>query len=86
MDKTYELFHNGLLRTIKFKTRNEKTTYETIEFSIHQTLTDENGKVIVDNGNTYFFEPRQFEEFFTPIINDMKARFDNANNASEPNT
>jgi hypothetical protein len=49
-------------------------------------LTDEDGKVIVDNGQTYFFEPRQFEEFFTPIINDMKARFDNANNASEPNT
>ena len=86
MDKTYELFHNGLLRTIKFKTHNHSTSYETIEFTIKQRLTDEDGKVIVDNGNTYFFEPRQFIEFFTPIVNDMKVRFENEQSSSEPNT
>lgn len=86
MDRTYELFHNGLLRTIKFKTRNEKTSYETIEFSIHQKLTDEDGKVIVDNGQTYFFEPKQFTEFFAPIINDLKVRFEHEQSSSKPNT
>jgi hypothetical protein len=85
MDKVYELYRNGLMKTIKFKRHNVGTSYETVEFTTHQTLTDENGKVIVDNGNTYFFEPREFKEMFAPIINDLKAKF-NENSTSESNT
>lgn len=84
MDKVYELYRNGLMRTIKFKSRNVGTSYETIEFSIHQTLTDENGKIVVDNGNTYFFSPKEFKEFFMPIVNDLKAQYENE--TSESNT
>jgi hypothetical protein len=46
-------------------------------------LTDENGKVIIDSGNTSFFDPREFKDFFEPIINDLKVRFDNANSIQE---
>lgn len=86
MDKTYELYRDGLMRTIKFKRHNVGTSYETIEFTTHQTLRDDSGKVIVDNGHTYFFEPREFKEFFTPIIDDLKVRFKHANDSSESNT
>ena len=85
MNKTYEIYRDGLMRTIKFKEHNVGTSYETVEFTVHQTLTDDNGKVIVDNGNTYFFTPKEFTEFFMPIVNDLKVSNDE-NSTSQSNT
>ena len=39
-----EFYRNGLLKTIKIKEHNMRTSYETIEFTIKSKLTDDNGK------------------------------------------
>ena len=84
LNKVYEFGRSdGLLKTVIVKEHNKGTSYETIEFTIKNKLTDQNGKVIIDNGHTSFFEPREFRDFFEPIINDLKARFDNANSIQE---
>ena len=44
-----EFYRNGLLKTVKIKEHNMGTSYETIEFTIKNKLTDDTGKVIVDN-------------------------------------
>jgi hypothetical protein len=77
MDLEYELHREGLTRTIKIKQHNSKTSYETIEFTIKNTLVDAKGKVVLEGGHTSFFEPREFKEFFEPIINELKVRLDN---------
>lgn len=84
MNKVYEFGRSdGLLKTVIIKEQNKGTSYETIEFTIKNKLTDETGKVIIDSGHTSFFEPREFKDFFGPIINDLKARFDDANSIQE---
>lgn len=80
MDREYELFRGGVLTKIKIKDH----PYDTVEFTITKRLDDEEtGKKIVDSGYTMFFDPREFREFFTPIINDMKVRFDNERNENQ---
>ena len=83
MNKVYEFYKAGMLKTITIKEQNKGTSYETIEFTIKNKLTDEHGKVIIDSGHTSFFDPRVFKDFFEPIINDQKVRFDNANSIQE---
>jgi hypothetical protein len=73
MDKTYELFKNGLLTTIKVKDHS----YDLVEFTMKKKLTNDDGKVLVDSGYTMFFSNREFKEFWEPIINDMKVRIEN---------
>jgi len=80
LNKIYEFGRSdGLLKTIIIKEHNLNTSYATIEFTIKNKLTDENGKVIIDSGHTSFFDPREFKDFFEPIINDLKVRFEDAN-------
>jgi hypothetical protein len=79
MDLEYELYREGLTRTIKIREHNANASYATIEFTIKNKLVDSNGKVIIDGGHTCFFEPKEFKEFFEPIINELKVRLDNAN-------
>jgi hypothetical protein len=80
LNRVYEFGRSdGLLKTVIIKEHNINTSYATVEFTIKNKLTDENGKVIIDSGHTSFFEPREFKDFFGPIINDLKARFDDAN-------
>lgn len=82
--KVYEFGRpDGLLKTVIIKEQNVGTTYETIEFTIKNKLTDENGKTIIDSGHTSFFTHREFKDFFEPIINDMKVRFDNDSNQAK---
>jgi hypothetical protein len=78
MNKVYEFGRSdGLLKTVIIKEHNKGTSYETIEFTIKNKLTDDKGKTIIDSGHTSFFDPREFKDFFEPIINDLKVRFDN---------
>ncbi len=72
-----EFYRGGLLKTVKIKEHNKGTSYETIEFTIKNKLTDDTGKVIIDTGHTSFFSPKEFIEFFGPIFKDMKERLDN---------
>jgi len=78
MDLEYELYREGLTRTITIKEHNINTSYATVEFTVKNKLVDANGKIIIDGGHTCFFEPREFKEFFQPIINELKVRLDNA--------
>ena len=71
--KEYEFFKAGLLKKIVIKEHQ----YDLIEFTIYQKLTDENGKVIIDSKQESYFTSREFKEFFTPLVNDLKERFDN---------
>jgi hypothetical protein len=69
-----EIYRGGLMRTIKLK----ELRYDLIEVTFTTKLTDEEtGKVITDSGHTWFLESKEFKEFFTPIINDLKERLDN---------
>jgi len=69
-----EIYRGGLLRTIKVKEQK----YDLIELTVTTKLTDEaTGKVITDSGHTWFFETKEFREFFTPVINELKARLEN---------
>ena len=80
LNKVYEFGRSdGLLKTIIIKEHNVGTSYVTIEFTIKNKLTNENGKVVIDSGHTSFFEPREFKDFFEPIINDLKVRFEHGN-------
>jgi hypothetical protein len=72
-----EFYRDGLLKTVTIKERNKGASYETIEFTIKNKLTDVDGKVIIDSGHTSFFSPKEFREFFGPIFKDMKERLDN---------
>jgi hypothetical protein len=81
MDNTYEIGRNGCLTTIKIKDH----VYDMVEFTITKYLADERGNEIVNSGYTTFFSNKEFTQFFTPIVNDLKARIDNANNASITN-
>jgi len=82
MDNTYEIGRGGGLTTFKIKDHS----YDVVEFTIKKYLVDENGKEIVNSGYTTFFSNKEFLEFFTPIVNDLKVRLDDANNASNTNT
>lgn len=82
MDNTYEIGRGGGLTTVKIKDHS----YDVVEFTITKYLADESGKEIVNSGYTTFFSNKEFTEFFTPIVNDLKARLDNANHASNTNT
>jgi hypothetical protein len=75
MNSTYELSRNGLLTTLVIKDHD----YDVVEYSITKKLVDVDGKVIVDSTNQMFFSNREFKDFFEPIINDLKVRFDDAN-------
>ena len=83
-NKEYEFGRSdGLLKTVIIKEHNMNTSYATIEFTIKNKLTDEHGKTIIDSGHTSFFDPREFNEFFGPIVNDLKVRIENANSIQE---
>lgn len=82
MDNTYEICRGGGLTSFRIKDH----AYDTVEFTIKKYLEDDKGKVIIDSGYTVFFSDREFREFFAPIVNDLKVRIENANNASESNT
>jgi len=75
MDKTYEIFRDGLLSTIKVKSH----AYDTIEFTMTKRMTDTNGKELINSGYTMFFSSREFKEFFTPIVTDLQKELDNGN-------
>jgi hypothetical protein len=69
-----EIYRGGLMRTIKVK----EMQYDLIELTVTTKLTDETtGTVITDSGHTWFFETKEFREFFTPVINELKARLEN---------
>jgi hypothetical protein len=68
MDLEYELYREGLTRTIKIKDHNVGTSYATVEFTVKNKLVDQNGKVVIDGGHTCFLIPKEFKEFFVQLL------------------
>jgi hypothetical protein len=82
MASTYEFGHDGGLTAFKIKDH----CYDVVEFTIIKYLDDKRGKRNINSRCTTFFTKQEFKQFFTPLINDLKVRFDNEDNTSEPNT
>jgi len=57
--------------------------YDLLEFKFKRKMTTEEGKVIVDNEYTMFFEPEEFKNFFTPLVNELKVRFEMTQNLKD---
>lgn len=74
MDNTYELCKQGLTTTLVVKDH----AYDIVEFTLRKKLIDNDGKVIVDSRYEMFLSSKEFKDFFQPLIDDMKVRFDNA--------
>ncbi len=72
MDNIYELSKQGLTTTLTVKDHD----YDVVEFTLRKNLIDENGKTIVDSKYEMFFSNREFKDFFQPLVNDLKVRFD----------
>lgn len=72
-----ELYKGGLMTTVKVM----KHEYDNIEVTFKRNLNSETGKPIIDSKFTMFFTEREFKEFFLPLVNEMKVRFENV---SEP--
>jgi hypothetical protein len=68
-----ELYKGGLLTTV----RVVKHEYDNIEVTFKRNLKSETGKPIVDSSFTMFYTEQEFREFFLPLINEMKVRFEN---------
>jgi hypothetical protein len=75
-NREYEYFKSGLLKTITVK---EHPDFDTVELRFKQKLTEDDGRNIINSDNVWFFTKEEFESFFTPIINDLKAKFENDN-------
>ena len=73
LNKEYEFFRQGLLKTVKIK----EHAYDVVEFTITQKVTNESGKVLIDSEHTSFFSSEEFKQFFAPIVNDMKEYIEN---------
>ena len=73
MDNTYELNKQGLTTTLTVKDHD----YDVVEFTLRKKLIDEKGKVIIDSKYEMFFSNREFQDFFQPLVNDLKVRFEN---------
>lgn len=72
MNKVYEFYKDGLYKTIVIK----EHMYDMIEFTILQRLTDDDDNVLIDSKHDQYFTNKEFKEFFSPIVNDLKERFD----------
>lgn len=77
MHKKYELYRNGVLVEFSFV---DLDVGDTVQMKIHRELKNDKGEFIVNSTHEHYFTQRQFREFFTPIVNDLKERFDNESN------
>jgi hypothetical protein len=81
MDNTYEMYKAGLLTTLTVK---DLEVGDLVELKLHRILVDEiSGKEIINSSYKMYYTPDELKSFLHPFINDMKARFENANSVQE---
>lgn len=72
---------DGLYKSIVVKEHK----YDLVEFTVTQKLTDPNtSKVISDTGYKTFYTNKEFKDFFEPLINELKVKFNNDNIPTNP--
>lgn len=72
MNIDIEISRPDLYRSIKVKS----LPYDLVEFTIKQKCFADDGKVITDSGYTTFYSTKEFKDFFQPLINELKVKFD----------
>lgn len=81
MDNTYEIFRGGTLTSVQIK---DLEVGEHVMVKIHRHLVDEKtGKEVINTTMDMFFTPRELKDFFEPIVNDLKVRFENADSIQQ---
>jgi hypothetical protein len=73
MNIDIEISRPDLHRTIKVKSHK----YDLVEFTIRQVSFDDKGRELTNSAHTTFYSSREFKDFFQPLINELKERFDN---------
>ena len=81
MNIDIEISRPDLFRSVRVKSHN----YDLVEFTIKQISFDNNGKELTNSAHTTFYSTKEFKDFFQPLINELKARFDEQS-TSESNT
>lgn len=81
MNSTYEFNHESGLTVVNIKDHH----YGIVEFTIVKHLDNKVSKKPMSSKCTTFFTKKEFKEFFTPLINDLKVRFDNEDDTSGSN-
>lgn len=72
MNINIEISRPDLYRSITVKS----IPYDLVEFTIKQTSYMEDGKILTDGGYTTFYSTKEFKDFFQPLINELKVKFD----------
>ena len=80
MKNSYEIFKGGLLTRIEI---NDVDVGGDVQVKFHRRLTDDKGKDIINSSYEFFFTPRELRDFFQPIVDDLKVRFENADSVQE---
>lgn len=75
MNIDIEICRPDLYRTIKVKSHD----YDLVEFTIKQIAYDNHGRELTNGGHTTFYSTKEFKDFFQPLVNELKVRFDNDN-------
>lgn len=73
MQNVYELYRAGLMTTMTIK---DVPSVDMVQVSIVRNLKDSSERDIINSTLEMYFTPREFKEFFQPMLNDMKVRFD----------
>lgn len=58
-------------------------SYDIVEFTIRQIAFDKDGKELTNSYHTTFYSTKEFKDFFQPLVNELKVRFDNDNSIQE---
>jgi hypothetical protein len=51
--------------------------YDLVEFTVKQVSFDKDGKELTNSYHTTFYNTKEFKDFFQPLVNELKVRFDN---------
>lgn len=55
----------------------KQINYDMVEVTFKRDMKTDTGKTIVDNRYTMFYTTKEFKDFFLPLIDELKVRFDN---------
>ena len=72
MNINIELHKPDLQRSVIVKSYD----YDVIEFTIKQASFDSHGNELTNSTHTTFYTQKEFKNFFQPLINELKVRFD----------
>lgn len=73
MNYEWEIFREGLTKHLRVR----EISYGNIEVTYGHHLVDDEGNTVIENKIQTFYTPREFVDFFGPIVNTLKKDIDN---------